>query len=149
MMRVTRELDVAVAPAELWTTLWDVPRMVACLPGCAEAKEVEPHRRYAARMTQRVGPITLSVPLEVTVSNVVPPSSLALQAKGRDAMLGANVAMSVTLDVAPRDAGSRVRIEAEGKILGKLGALGHGVIQRKAEELIDEFSARLRRAVEG
>jgi carbon monoxide dehydrogenase subunit G len=55
----------------------------------------------------------------------------------------------VTLAVAPRDAGSRVSIEAEGKILGKLGALGHGIIQRKAEEMIDEFGARLRRAVEG
>jgi carbon monoxide dehydrogenase subunit G len=148
-MRVTRELDVAVAPAELWAALWDVPRMITCLSGCAEAREVEPHRRYAARMTQRVGPITLSVPLDVTVSNVVPPSSLALEAKGRDALLGANILMSVRLDVTPKDAGSRIRIEAEGKILGKLGALGHGMIQRKGEELMDEFGARLRRAVEG
>ena len=147
-MRVTRQLDLAVAPQQVWTTLWDVPRMVTCLPGCAEAREVEPHRRYAARMTQRVGPITLSVPLDVSVSNVVPPSSLALEAMGRDPVVGANVAMSVTLEVTPNDAGSRVRIQAEGKILGKLGALGHGVIQRKAEELIDEFGARLRRAVE-
>jgi carbon monoxide dehydrogenase subunit G len=147
-MRVTRQLDLAVAPQQVWTTLWDVPRMVTCLPGCAEAREVEPHRRYAARMTQRVGPITLSVPLDVSVSNVVPPSSLALEAMGRDPVVGANVAMSVTLELTPKDAGSRVRIQAEGKILGKLGALGHGVIQRKAEELIDEFGARLRRAVE-
>jgi carbon monoxide dehydrogenase subunit G len=40
-------------------------------------------------------------------------------------------------------------VEAEGKILGKLGALGHGVIQRRAEELIDEFGLRLKRVVEG
>ncbi|MBI4255947.1 MAG: hypothetical protein HY616_12820, partial [Candidatus Rokubacteria bacterium] len=58
------------------------------------------------------------------------------------------VSLSVTLGVAPSDTGSRVRVEAEGRILGKLGALGHGVIQRKAEEVIDEFGARLRRAVE-
>lgn len=148
-MHVTRQLDIAVAPERLWATLWDVPRMVACLPGCGEAREVEPHRRYAARMTQRVGPITLSVPLEVTISQVVAPSVLALAAKGRDTTLGADVAMSVTLAVTPNARGSDVRIEAEGKILGKLGALGHGVLQRKAEELIDEFSRRLRRAVEG
>jgi carbon monoxide dehydrogenase subunit G len=148
-MRVARELDVAVSPPALWAALWDVPRMVTCLPGCAEARELEPHRRYAARMTQRVGPITLSVPLEVTLSDVVAPTSLALEARGRDGALGASVTMSVRLAVAPREAGSRVRIEAEGKILGKLGALGHGIIQRKAEELIDEFGARLRRLVEG
>lgn len=147
-MRVERELDLEVAPGDLWTVLWDVPRMVACVPGCAEAREVEPHRRYEARMTQRMGPITLSVPLEVTVSDVEAPRRLALDAKGRDGALGANVAMSVRLEVAPRDAGSRVRIEAEGRILGKLGALGHGVIQRKAEEVMDEFATRLRRAAE-
>jgi carbon monoxide dehydrogenase subunit G len=79
----------------------------------------------------------------------VPPRSLALEAKGRDGSLGASVAMSVRLAVAPRDGGSRLRVEAEGKILGKLGALGHGVIQRRAEELIDEFGLRLKRAVEG
>jgi len=52
-MHVSRDLDLAVPPATLWATLWDVPRMVSCLPGCAEAREVEPHRRYAATMTQR------------------------------------------------------------------------------------------------
>ena len=148
-MHVTRDLDVAVPPDKLWVTLWDVARMVTCLPGCTEAREVEPHRRYAAKMTQRMGPITLSVPLDVTISNVVVPSSLALEARGRDPILGANVAMTVPLDVTERAGGSRIHVEADGKILGKLGALGHGMIQRKGEELIDEFGARLRRVVEG
>jgi carbon monoxide dehydrogenase subunit G len=148
-MHVTRDLDVGVPPDKLWVTLWDVARMVTCLPGCTEAREVEPHRRYAAKMTQRMGPITLSVPLDVTISNVVAPSSLALEARGRDPILGANVAMTVTLDVTERAGGSRIHVEADGKILGKLGALGHGMIQRKGEELIDEFGARLRRVVEG
>ena len=147
-MRVERDLDVAAPPERLWAVLWDVPRMVACLPGCAEAREVEPQKRYEAHMSQRVGPISLSVPMQVTIGDVVPHRSLALEAKGRDGSLGASVAMSVRLAVAPRDGGSRLRVEAEGKILGKLGALGHGVIQRRAEELIDEFGLRLKRAVE-
>jgi carbon monoxide dehydrogenase subunit G len=100
-------------------------------------------------MRQKVGPISLTVPMDVVITRVSSPASLALEAKGRDGALGAAVSMSVSLDVTPRDGGSRVRIEAEGKILGKLGALGHGVIQRRAEELIDEFGARLRRVVEG
>ena len=148
-MRVERDLDVTAPPERLWAVLWDVPRMVACLPGCTEAREVEPQKRYEAHMSQRVGPISLSVPMQVTIVDVVPPGSLALEAKGRDGSLGASVAMSVRLVVAPRGGGSRLRVEAEGKILGKLGALGHGVIQRRAEELIDEFGVRLKRVVEG
>jgi carbon monoxide dehydrogenase subunit G len=85
--------------------------------------------------------------MEVTITDAVEPHHLRLEAKGRDRMLGANLAMTVALDVTPRGDGSRVRIEAEGKILGKLGALGHGVIQRRAEEMIDDFGKRLREIV--
>ncbi|HEV8440925.1 MAG TPA: SRPBCC domain-containing protein [Methylomirabilota bacterium] len=148
-MRVTREVPVAAAPAELWTLLWDIPRMVECVPGCAEAREVETHRRYAARMTQKVGPISLSVPLEVHVIEAVPPARLALDARGRDRAIGTEVSMRVTLDIEARGEASLLRIDAEGRVLGKLGALGHGVIQRKAEEAIEEFGARLQRLARG
>jgi carbon monoxide dehydrogenase subunit G len=147
-MRVARQLTVAAVPERVWQTLWDVPRMVACVPGCVEAREIEPRRRYAARMSQRVGPIALSVPLDIQVTEEAP-GRLALQAHGRDGLLAAEVQMSVRLAVEAAETGSRLAVEAEGRVLGKLGALGASVIQRRAEELVDEFAARLRVAVGG
>jgi uncharacterized protein len=143
-VQVTHEVAVDVAVPRLWDLLWDVPRMVACVPGCAEAREVEAHRRYTARMTQKVGPIRLSVPLEVTVLEAVPPSRLVLEAKGRDPAVGAEVSMRLTLDLVPDAGASLLRVDATGRVLGKLGGLAHGVIQRKAEESIKEFGERLR-----
>ncbi len=145
-MRVTREVEIASPAAALWELLWDVRRIVECLPGCVEAREVEPHRRYAARMAQKVGPISLSVPLDVKVVEAEEPHRLALDAKGRDPLIGAEIVARVTLEVESRGEESLVRIDAEGRILGKLGGLGQGVIQRKAEEIIEEFGARLRLA---
>jgi carbon monoxide dehydrogenase subunit G len=148
-MRVTREVPI-VAPANaLWALLWDVRRIVECLPGCVDAREVEAHRRYTAKMQQKVGPVSLSVPLDVKVIEADAPRRLALDARGRDPVVGAEVAVRVTLDVVRRGEESTLRIDAEGRILGRLGALGHGVIQRKAEETIDEFGARLQQAVRG
>jgi carbon monoxide dehydrogenase subunit G len=147
-MRVTRELPLPVAAERLWQALWDVPRMVACVPGCVEAHEVEPRRRYQARMSQKVGPITLSVPLDIRVTDDGP-GRLALEARGRDGLLAAEVHMAIRLAVEPAGLGSRLAVEAEGKILGKLGALGAAVIQRRAEELVDEFTARLRGSLGG
>ena len=147
-MRVARELTLPSPTERVWATLWDVPRMVACVPGCEEAREVEPRRRYQARMSQRVGPIALSVPLEIVVTGDGP-DGLALQARGRDRRLAAEVQMSVRLAVAAVGAGSRLTVEAECRVLGPLGALGASVIQRRAEELVDEFAARLRDAVGG
>jgi carbon monoxide dehydrogenase subunit G len=146
-MRVTRELALAAAPATLWTLLWDVPRMVACVPGCVDAKEIEAHRRYAARMTQKVGPITLSAMLDVQVTEAEPERRLTLTARGRDPVIGAEITMRVGLEIDAHADASVLRIEAEGRVLGKLGALGHGTIQRKAEESVDEFAARLRAAL--
>jgi carbon monoxide dehydrogenase subunit G len=57
--------------------------------------------------------------------------------------------MSLRLAVEPAGTGSRLTIDAEGRVLGPLGALGASVIQRRAEELIDEFSARLQGALAG
>lgn len=148
-MHVAREVALGVAPAVLWDLLWDVPRMVACVPGCAEAREVEPHRRYQARMTQKVGPISLTVPLDVQVVAAEPGRRLTLEARGRDPVVGAEVGMRVALEIDARDGGSLLRVDVEGKVLGKLGALGHGVIQRKAEEALAEFGARLARAAGG
>ena len=147
-MRVAREVALAVPAERVWQALWDVPRMVGCVPGCVEAREVEPRRRYQARMSQRVGPITLSVPLDIRVTDESP-GRLALEARGRDSLLAAEVQMSVRLAVEASETGSRLAVEAEGRVLGKLGALGAGVIQRRAEELVDEFTARLRDAVGG
>ena len=125
-MRATRELLVETPPEALWPLLWDVPRMAACLPGCTDAQEVTPHQRYRARMTQKVGPISLSVPLDVEILAAEPPRHLALSARGRDPLVG-----------------------AEGQVLGKLGGLGQGIIQRKAEEALDEFGRRLAREAAG
>ena len=147
-MRVTREVRLAVPPERVWQVLWDVPRMVACVPGCVDAREVEPRRRYQARMSQRVGPIALSVPLDIRVTEEAP-GRLTLEARGRDGVMAAEVQMSVRLAVEAAATGSRLAVEAEGRVLGKLGALGASVIQRRAEELVDEFTARLRDAVGG
>jgi carbon monoxide dehydrogenase subunit G len=122
--------------------------MVACVPGCVDAREVEPRRRYQARMSQKVGPIALSVPLDIRVTEEGP-GRLVLEARGRDSLLAAEVQMSVRLALEAAEPGSRLAVEAEGRVLGKLGALGASVIQRRAEELVDEFTTRLRAAIGG
>ena len=148
-MRATRELLVETPPEALWPLLWDVPRMAACLPGCTDAQEVTPHQRYRARMTQKVGPISLSVPLDVEILAAEPPRHLALSARGRDPLVGAEISMRVTIDCEPAVGGARLSIGAEGQVLGKLGGLGQGIIQRKAEEALDEFGRRLAREAAG
>ena len=147
-MKVAREILLAASPLEVWDVLWDVPRMVACVPGCVDARELEAGRRWEARMRQRVGPFTLSLPLLVEAQEVDAPRRLALTASGRDAVAAASVSMRVGLELAAAGDGTRLTVDADARVLGKLGALGHGIIQRKAEESLEEFLARLQELVE-
>jgi carbon monoxide dehydrogenase subunit G len=146
-MRVAREVALAATTERVLRALWDVPSMVACVPGCVEARELEPRRRYQARMSQQVGPIALSVPLDIRVTEEAP-GRLALAAHGRDGLLAAEVQMTVRLAVEAAEPGSRLAVQAEGRVLGKLGALGASIIQRRAEELVDAFITRLRDLVD-
>lgn len=146
-MQLGREAVLDASPDKVWPVLWDVPRIAACVPGCVEAREVEPGRRWETRMTQRVGPFALTLPLVVEASDVEAPKRLALTASGHDPLVGTTISMRVELVLEPSGAGTRLRIDADARLLGKLGALGHGIVQRKAEEALDEFVARLRRAV--
>jgi len=147
-VRVAHEAALAVPPERLWALLWDVRRMVACVPGCEEAQEVESRRRYRARMRQKVGMVALAVTLDVTVTAVEAPRRLALEARGRDPLLGAEIDIAVRLEITPRDGQCLLRVDGEGRVLGKLGSLGQGVIQRKADEVVAEFAVRLGRAAE-
>lgn len=146
-MRVTRDIALSASPANVWPTLWDVARMVECVPGCVDATEIEPRRRYAARMTQQVGPIRVSIPLDIEVTEEKPGWCLVLKAKGRDALVATGVSVTVRLDLGPREAGSSLRLDAEWRVLGQVAALGHPIIQRRAEGMVDEFAARLERAL--
>ena len=57
--------------------------------------------------------------------------------------------MRVTLDIDERDTESVLRVDVEGRVLGKLGTMGHGVIEGKAEAALEEFGVRLRQAAGG
>jgi len=147
-VRAAREIVVAATPDKLWALLWDVPRMVECMPGCAEAKEVAPQQRYTARMIQKVGPIRLSVPLDVEITSSDPPRRLALQAKGVARELVADALAEILMDESNVDgavAAGALRLPSlHGTSLAIRRKLGAYLARRGYEaEVIDECRVRL------
>lgn len=143
MITLSRTLEVPVAPAAVWETLWDVPALARCVPGCAEVHEVEPRQRYRATVRERVGPFSVSIPLDVRVEAAPDGSRVSVTATGRDGVLGSPVTVSVEAAVAPAGDGTRLTLDGRAEIGGKLAALGQGVIQRKARDVLDGFVTNL------
>lgn len=140
-----KEITVTAPPARVWAFLWDVDRVARCLPGCREARTVVPHERYEAVVSERVGPFKVHFPLEILVLEAEAPTHLRAQASGRDTAVGSSLKVALDLRIEEQGAGSRLRIRSDVAILGKLGTLGHGIIQPKADGIMTQFAEAMRR----
>lgn len=146
-MRFEKEIVVARSPDAVWQFLWDVERVARCLPGCREARAIVPHERYAAVVGERIGPFSVTFPLEIQILEVEEGRRLRAQAAGRDSAMGSSLRATLDLTVEPRGDGSVLQVVSDAAVLGRLGTLGQGMIQRKADQIMEQFAAAIREAL--
>jgi carbon monoxide dehydrogenase subunit G len=143
MTELRRSVELAAPPRAVWERLWDIPAVAACIPGCGEVEAVEAGRRYRATIRDRVGPFRIAIPLEIVVE-ATPPEQLLVSASGRDSTLGSPVKVGLTVTLAGLPAGgTRLGLDGQAQVGGKLATLGQGVIQRKTRDVLDQFAANL------
>lgn len=147
-MTFEKEVTISVQPKKIWAFLWDVERVARCLPGCREVRTVSPHERYQAVVSERIGPFKVQFPLEIQVLEAEAPTRLRVQASGRDAAVGTSLKVTLDLRIEPQGSGSRLILHSDVAILGKLGTLGHGIIQPKANGIMTQFVESLQRELQ-
>jgi len=137
------------APREaVWTFLWDVPRVAACIPGCKSAQVVEEGKRYTAVVTEKIGPFKVEFPLAIEVLEAQAPERLKARAGGKDTKVDGLVRVELDLQLAEAGGGTEMRLSADISVLGKLGTLGHSVIVRRGDEVVAKFADALRAQLE-
>jgi uncharacterized protein len=128
----------------VWDLLWDVSRVASCVPGCQSTEIVDPFARYRATVQEKVGPFRLTVPLDIDIVEHNAPQRLFARASGRDRLLHSHVKVELVLtllEVDPQH--TALQVETDVAVLGKLGTLGHSVIIRKGEDIVDQFATSL------
>lgn len=148
-MRFEKEVEIHASRDKVWNFIWDVDQFVTCVPGCKEAKTIEAGKRYTAVMTEKVGPFRVEFPTTIEVLEREEMSRIKAQASGADNKIGSR--MKVDLDVNLREEGDFTKLSfvAGVDMLGKLAALGHSIIKRKADQVLDEFAQAVKRRLEG
>jgi carbon monoxide dehydrogenase subunit G len=138
------------APADaVWAFLLDPARLAPCIPG-AGAVEVVDERSYRLTLGVKVGFLSTTQDLRMTVVEADPPRRLVAVGRGEDRRLGSQVDVRSTLELEPAGPDrTAVRYRSEVKVLGRLGSIGDAVMKAKAGELAREFAARVRGAIEG
>ena len=148
-MQFQKEVEILAPREKVWQFIWDVDRFIACVPGCKEAKTIEEGKRYSATMVEKVGPFKVEFPTTIEVLEREELTHIKAQASGADNKIGSR--MKLDLDVNLREQGDKTILgfAAGVDILGKLAALGHGIIKRKADQVLDEFAQAVKTKLEG
>jgi carbon monoxide dehydrogenase subunit G len=148
-LQFEKSVEIQVAKEKVWNFIWDVDRFIACVPGCKDAKTIELGKRYTATMVEKVGPFKVEFPTTIEVLEREELSHIKAQASGADNKIGSR--MKIDLDVRLQGEGGNTTLSftAGVDILGKLAALGHGIIKRKADQVLDEFAQAVKKQLEG
>ena len=137
-MQGSRPLPVTQAQA--WEALNNPDILKACIPGCDKFELTEPNV-YAVGVSLKVGPVAAKFTGKVSLMDIVPPTSYALQFEAQGGVAGfgkgtANVAL------ASHDAGCELSYTVHSQVGGKIAQLGQRLIDGVAKNLSEEFFQR-------
>jgi carbon monoxide dehydrogenase subunit G len=142
----SRQLTVTAPPELTWTVLTDVDRLASWVGIVHDVVELSRLARYTAVLTDRVGPFKLRADLEVTVHVRRDGQEIELEASGRDRAVDSRIAVRAQLRLASAgDGGSTIVTEGRYEVTGRVASMGSGVIQKKADRIIEDFFANASR----
>jgi carbon monoxide dehydrogenase subunit G len=140
------EFTVAVPQDRAFAFVSDPFKIATCIPGCSDLREVAPGK-FAAKLTNRVGPISLTFDVTVELTKVESPNAIDSSVSGNAAGGRLTATATVRLD-AVDPATTKVTYTVELGLTGKLGGIGQPVFRAKSDELSKKFGANVRAALE-
>ncbi|NNF53766.1 MAG: SRPBCC family protein [Acidimicrobiales bacterium] len=137
-MILENEFTVKVPIETAWEVLTDIPGIAPCLPGArltGQDGDV-----YSGKMKIKVGPVTAEYAgtadfIELDKEN----RHVKIDAKGRDSRGSGNANAMITADMTAEGDYTKVVINTDLKIAGKVAQFGKGVIGDVSKKLIDQF----------
>ena len=148
-MRFAKQVTIHAPRTAVWDFLWDISKVAACIPGCQTSETLEPYMHYKATVQEKVGPFRLNVPLEIDILERIGPERLVVQARGQDSVARSHVKVDLALALREVDQHSTaLQVQADVAVMGKLGTLGHSVIVRKGEAIVEQFATSLQAALQ-
>lgn len=148
MLKTGGEFTVAVPQERAFAFLSDPFAIAACIPGCSDLREVAPGK-YAAKLTNKVGPISIAFDVTVELTKIEPPSEIDAVVSGNASSLGGRLTATATVRLeAVGPAETKVSYTVDLGLTGRLGGIGQPVFRAKSDELSKKFGANVRAALE-
>ena len=147
-MKIEQEFVVARSPDVVWDLFQDVPSVAQCLPG-AELLGQADDGSYDGQLSVKLGPMSAAFEGKATVTAEPEARKATIEGKGVDKRGGSRGQVKVVYAIVPKDAGSKVSIEADVTLSGPAAQFGRtGLINEMSRRLIVEFVSCLEAKLE-
>lgn len=133
---------------EVWNFLFNTERMARCIPGMKEIK-AESDSSYSCKIGVKVGIVSATFQLKITIQEVEMPNRLTSLFIGNDPKIGSSFkAMNTVelLSISPTQ--TEIRYKSDVNLMGKLGTLGLSVIKAKAVTMMKAFGEAIKKEIE-
>jgi uncharacterized protein len=148
-MRFENEIEVAQPPKELFAFLTDVERVAPCLPGASiDGRDGDD---YTGSMKVKVGPITGTYKGKMRFLEQDEDALRAVMSARAAEVNGqgdAEAKITTQIEQAGDDA-SRIRMETDLQMRGRVAQFGRGAMEKISQRMFDEFARNLEREMTG
>ncbi|MGG7103605.1 SRPBCC family protein [Rhodococcus sp. 24CO] len=147
-MKIAHEFTVTAPVEEAWTTLTDLEGIAPLLPGAQmTGREGDD---FLGTVTVKVGPVLSEFAGRATfVERDEETHKAVINARGRDKRGSGNASATITAQLHPEGAQTRVSVDTDVKIVGKLAQFGSSMITQVSEKLMGEFAKSLEEKLAG
>ena len=148
-MKIDYEFTVGVPVDQAWSRMLDLEKIAPCLPGAAIQEEMG-GGEYAGTMKVEIGPITVSYKGTIKFEETDETNHRAvLRATGREARGQGTASATIISTLREEDDGTRVSVETDLMLTGRVAQFGRGIAQDVAKKMLDEFAVCLEQEISG
>ncbi|MGF6887121.1 carbon monoxide dehydrogenase subunit G [Nocardia sp. GAS34] len=141
-MKIANEFTVNAPVEQAWEVLTDLEQVVPLMPG-AQMVGWEGDD-FLGKLRVKVGPVTSEFTGKAHfVERDEHDHRAVINGSGRDSRGSGNAAATITTQLREDGDKTRVTVETDLKIVGKLAQFGSGMLQQVSEKLIGQFVASL------
>ncbi|QYB02613.1 SRPBCC family protein [Rhodococcus sp. USK10] len=147
-MKIANEFTVSAPIEQAWEVLSDLEEVAPLLPGAQmTGREGDD---YLGKVKVKVGPVTSEFKGKATfVERDEKEHRAVIDARGRDSRGSGNASATITAQLHEAGDGTRVTVDTDMKIVGKLAQFGSGMIQQVSEKLMGQFAESLEAKLSG
>ena len=138
-MKIENEFLVSAPVQQAWEAMLDLERIAPCLPGASidEASDEE----YQGTMAIKLGPISTRYRGTVSVEEADEENHRAvMRANGQETRGQGSASATITSTLYEENGSTRVHVETDMQVAGRVAQFGRGIMQDVAEELMNRFS---------